>query len=76
MVCERPSAAFGTPLTEGEKNAARPADGAAGAAGVAADPGGISLFQDVEKQLGLKLEKGTHPVSVVVIDHVEQKPTD
>jgi uncharacterized protein (TIGR03435 family) len=58
------------------ENAGRPADGAAGAAGVAADPGGITVFQAVEKQLGLKLEKGTHPVSVFVIDHVEQKPTD
>jgi uncharacterized protein (TIGR03435 family) len=58
------------------ENASRPADGAAGAAGIAADPGGITVFQAVEKQLGLKLEKGTHPVSVTVIDHVEQKPTD
>jgi uncharacterized protein (TIGR03435 family) len=58
------------------ENAGRPADGTAGAAGVAADPGGITVFQAVEKQLGLKLEKGTHPVSIVVIDHVEQKPTD
>ena len=58
------------------ENASRPADGAAGATGIAADPGGITVFQAVEKQLGLKLEKGTHPVSVTVIDHVEQKPTD
>jgi len=52
---------------------ARPADAAAGAA---LDPGGITVFQAVEKQLGLKLEKGTHPVPVVVIDHIEQKPID
>ena len=53
---------------------ARPADAAGG--GAALDPGGITVFQAVEKQLGLKLEKGTHPVPVVVIDHIEQKPID
>ncbi len=28
------------------------------------------------KQLGLKLEKKTRPVPVLVIDRVDQKPTD
>jgi uncharacterized protein (TIGR03435 family) len=28
------------------------------------------------KQLGLKLEMQKHPKPVLVIDHVEQKPTD
>lgn len=59
--------------------AAGPAGGAGGAADVAAsDPvgGGASLFDAVEKQLGLKLEarKRTHPV--FVIDHIEEKPTE
>jgi uncharacterized protein (TIGR03435 family) len=43
----------------------------------ASDPtGGVSLFDAVEKQLGLKLEaqKRSHPV--FVIDHIEEKPTD
>jgi uncharacterized protein (TIGR03435 family) len=44
--------------------------------GAASDPGGISLFEAVEKQLGLKLEKGTHPLSVLVIDHAEENPVD
>jgi uncharacterized protein (TIGR03435 family) len=45
--------------------------------GVASDPGGgISVFEAVEKQLGLKLDKGTHPLSVIVIDHAEEKPVD
>jgi uncharacterized protein (TIGR03435 family) len=44
--------------------------------GAASDPGGISVFEAVEKQLGLKLEKGTHPLSVIVIDHVEENPVD
>jgi uncharacterized protein (TIGR03435 family) len=43
----------------------------------ASDPvGGTSLLEAVEKQLGLKLEmqKRSHPV--LVIDHMEEKPTD
>jgi uncharacterized protein (TIGR03435 family) len=41
------------------------------------DPfGGVSLFGAVEKQLGLKLEVHKRPMSVLVIDHIEQKPTD
>jgi uncharacterized protein (TIGR03435 family) len=43
--------------------------------GIASDPGGISLFDGVEK-LGLKLEKGTHPLPVIVVDHAEEKPID
>jgi uncharacterized protein (TIGR03435 family) len=43
----------------------------------AADPSGaISLFDAVNKQLGLKLEMQKRPVPVLVIDHVEEKPTD
>jgi uncharacterized protein (TIGR03435 family) len=41
------------------------------------DPvGGISRFDAMEKQLGLKLEKHKRPEPVFVIDHVEEKPTD
>ena len=55
---------------------ARPPD-AAGAAGGAADPiGGVTLFEAVEKQLGLKLVEQKRPVSVLVIDHIEQQPAD
>jgi hypothetical protein len=43
----------------------------------ASDPGGgLTLLEAAEKQLGLKLELQKRPVSVLVIDHVEQKPTD
>ena len=38
--------------------------------------GGISLFDAMVKQLGLKLEKHTRPEPVFVIDHIEEKPTD
>jgi len=46
------------------------------AAGAAVDPGGITIFQAMEKQLGLKVEKGTYQVPVIVIDSMEQKPID
>ncbi len=47
----------------------------AGMAG--ADPNGaVSLFDAVKNTLGVKLEKQTRPVRVLVIDHVEEKPTE
>ena len=53
-----------------------PPAGAAGPA-VASDPtGGTSLFDAVEKQLGLKLEMEKRPYPALVIDHMEDKPTD
>ena len=43
----------------------------------ASDPNGaLSLLDALPKQLGLKLELTKRPVEVMVIDHVEQKPTD
>ena len=42
-----------------------------------ADPNGaVSLPDAMEKQLGLKLETVKRPLPVLVIDHIEQKPTD
>ena len=40
---------------------------------------GLSVFDALQKQLGLKLEKKDMDhvtVPVLVIDHIEQKPTD
>jgi uncharacterized protein (TIGR03435 family) len=54
-------------------------DPAAQGAGVpaASDPnGGLTIAEALEKQLGLKLETQKHPMTVTVIDHVEQTPTD
>jgi uncharacterized protein (TIGR03435 family) len=52
---------------------ARPAEGTNGAA----DPiGGVTLFDAVEKQLGLKLVEQKRPVKMLVIDHIEEKPTE
>jgi len=60
------------------------ASGAASAPGApeAPDPGGnglppLSLFDALQKQLGLKLvKKDSVPQPVLVIDHVEEHPTD
>ena len=49
---------------------------ASGATPSASDPSGaLSLFDAVSKQLGLKLEMHKRPLPVLVIDHVEEKPT-
>jgi uncharacterized protein (TIGR03435 family) len=54
-----------------------PPGASATAASTATDPiGALSLFDAVSKQLGLKLEKQRRPVPVLVIDHIEEKPTE
>jgi len=52
----------------------RGGDGAV--ADAAAPDGAISLFEAVEKELGLKLEPQKRNVQVLVIDHIERKPID
>jgi uncharacterized protein (TIGR03435 family) len=43
---------------------------------VASDPSsGMTLFEAIEK-VGLKLEKRKREMPVIVIDHIEQKPTE
>jgi uncharacterized protein (TIGR03435 family) len=43
----------------------------------ASDPsGGVSLPDAMNKQLGIKMEMKKRPMQVLVIDHVEEKPTD
>ena len=43
---------------------------------IASDPtGGMTLFEAIEK-VGLKLEKRKREMPVIVIDHIEQKPTE
>jgi uncharacterized protein (TIGR03435 family) len=53
---------------------------AAAAAGVtpaAADPtGGLSLFDAMSRQLGVKLDMRKRPMPVLVIDSVQEKPSD
>jgi len=46
-------------------------------AAAGSDPNGaLSLFDAVTKQLGLKLEKTKRPYPVLVIDHIEETPTE
>ena len=42
----------------------------------AAGSNGVSLFDAVEKQLGLKLDQRQYPLPVLVVDRVNQKPTE
>jgi len=52
-------------------------EGRGGPVAEASDPSGsLTLFEAIEKQLGLKLEMQKRPESVVVIDHLEEKPTE
>ena len=58
---------------------ARGGDGEPGASPVlaASDPsGGFTIFEALEKQLGLKLEARKRQLPVIVIDHLEPKPTE
>lgn len=52
------------------------ADRPPGAVADAATPGGISVFEAVEKQLGLKLVKQKRSIPVIVVDHVDEKPLE
>jgi uncharacterized protein (TIGR03435 family) len=45
-----------------------------GAIAEASDPNGISVFEAVEKELGLKLVKQKRSIPVIVVDHVNEKP--
>jgi uncharacterized protein (TIGR03435 family) len=38
--------------------------------------GAVSLPEAVRHQLGLKLELRKYPMQVLVIDHIEEKPTE
>jgi uncharacterized protein (TIGR03435 family) len=42
----------------------------------AADPGYLSAYDAVEKELGLKLVKQKRSVPVIVVDHVAEKPVE
>lgn len=54
----------------------RGGEGAAAQAQASEPNGALSLLDALPKELGLKLELQKRPVRVLVIDHVEQRPTD
>ncbi|HEV8449281.1 MAG TPA: TIGR03435 family protein, partial [Gemmatimonadaceae bacterium] len=58
-------------------HAAAPGDGGAGGTlGASAPSGALSLFDALQKQLGLKLELRKRPMPVLVIDHINEQPSD
>jgi len=44
--------------------------------GTAAEPTGISFFEAVDRELGLKLVKQRRMYPVIVVDHIEEKPVE
>jgi uncharacterized protein (TIGR03435 family) len=57
--------------------ATRSNKGQPGGLATAPEPDGIlSLFEAIEKQLGLRLQEQKHTMPVLVVDHVEPKPLD
>jgi uncharacterized protein (TIGR03435 family) len=63
-----PSMMLNRPVAGGDQGQGAP---------VASDPaGGYTIFESIEKQLGLKLEAQKRILPVTVIDRLQQKPTD
>jgi uncharacterized protein (TIGR03435 family) len=69
--------------TAGQLHSAAPPSTAAASAPNTGDPnnaaepnGALSLPEAMAKQLGVKLVKEKRPSPVLVIDHIEEKPTD
>jgi uncharacterized protein (TIGR03435 family) len=60
----------------GAPPAAAPAAPASGSTPLPADPTGVTVFEAIDRQLGLKVETQRRPGPVVVIDHVNQVPTE
>jgi uncharacterized protein (TIGR03435 family) len=51
--------------------------GESGSSAAGADPNGaIPLFDAIKQQLGLKIEKQKRSIPMLVIDHIDEKPTD
>jgi uncharacterized protein (TIGR03435 family) len=61
---------------EGARKGDGPPAQQSGAAEASDPSGGLSLLDAMQKQVGLKLEMQKRPFPVLVIDHIEQKPTD
>jgi uncharacterized protein (TIGR03435 family) len=65
----------GIGVLQGPGRGGNAAAGAGGVAGASDPTGGLSLFDAVQRQLGLKLELRKRPMPVLVIDHIEEKPS-
>lgn len=61
----------------GTPQAAKPDDASTSGTAEAATPtGGISLFDALPKEMGVKLVKTKHPEPMFILDHIDEKPTD
>jgi uncharacterized protein (TIGR03435 family) len=47
-----------------------------GAVGNIADPDGMTSYEAVERQMGVKLVKQKRSIPVIVVDHVDEKPIE
>jgi uncharacterized protein (TIGR03435 family) len=56
--------------------APQPDGGQGGQAGQASDPNGITLFEAMERELGLRLVRQKRAIPVIVVDHVDEKPIE
>ncbi len=65
-------------LLQGQAPVAATANPSQPAAAVteASAPNGISVFEAVEQELGLKLVKQKRSIAVIVVDHVDEKPIE
>jgi uncharacterized protein (TIGR03435 family) len=71
------AAAAGSGTAAASSSGTPPAAGGAAATDGASDPSGaLTLFDAVNRQLGLKLEKQRRAAPVLVIDHIDEKPTE
>ena len=67
---------FSFPRMAAGPNSGDPSAQGAGAPAASDPNGGMTIIEALDKQLGLKLETQKRPMTVTVIDHVEQTPTD
>ncbi len=56
--------------------ALEPDGGQGGQAGQASDPNGITVFEAMERELGLRLVRQKRTIPVIVVDHVDEKPIE
>ncbi len=63
-------------LTQNPGPGAGPASGSEGAPAASDPNGAMSFFDAIRKEIGLKIIKEKHPEQVLVIDSIDEKPTE
>jgi uncharacterized protein (TIGR03435 family) len=54
----------------------QPDGGQGGQAGQVSDPNGVTVFEGMERELGLRLVRQKRTIPVIVVDHVDEKPIE